>query len=74
MARFPKREADIRILVQNIIAGLTDNPDFPNPPFTPAQLQAFLDNVTALEDGQGKRMTFIVLPISCRGTHCPIRL
>jgi hypothetical protein len=52
MARFPKREADIRILVQNIIAGLTDNPDFPNPPFTPTQLQAFLDNVTALEDGQ----------------------
>lgn len=52
MARFPKREADIRTLVQNIIAGLTDNPNFPNPPFTPAQLQAFLDNVIALEDGQ----------------------
>ena len=52
MARFPKREADIRTLVQNIIAGLTDNPDFPNPPFTPTQLQAFLDNVIALEDGQ----------------------
>jgi hypothetical protein len=52
MARFPKREADIRTLVQNIIAGLTDNPDFPNPPFTPAQLQAFLDNVIALEDSQ----------------------
>lgn len=52
MARFPKREADIRALVQNIIAGLTDNPDFPNPPFTPAQLQAFLNNVIALEDAQ----------------------
>jgi hypothetical protein len=52
MARFPKREADIRTLVQNIIAGLTDNPDFPDPPFTPAQLQAFLNNVIALEDTQ----------------------
>jgi hypothetical protein len=52
MARFPKREADIRTLVQNIIAGLADNPDFPDPPFTPAQLQAFLDNVIVLEDAQ----------------------
>jgi hypothetical protein len=39
MARFPEREADIKVLAQNIISGLTDNPDFPNPPFTPAQLQ-----------------------------------
>jgi predicted nucleic acid-binding protein len=23
---------------------------------------------------QGKRMTFTALPISCRGTHCPIWL
>ena len=38
MAGFPTREADIRILVQKIIAGLTDNPDFPDPPFTPEQL------------------------------------
>ncbi len=52
MARFPRREADIRILVQNIIAGLTDNPDFPNPPVTPAQLQALLDDSIALEDAQ----------------------
>ena len=52
MARFPKREADIRTLVQKIIAGLEDNPDFPNPPFTPAQLQTLLDNSIALEDAQ----------------------
>ena len=52
MARFPKREADIRILVQNIITGLTDNPDFPDPPFTPEQLQALLDHSIALEDAQ----------------------
>lgn len=36
MARFPTREADIRALVQKIIAGLENNPDFPNPPFTSA--------------------------------------
>ncbi|WP_446008139.1 hypothetical protein [Candidatus Electrothrix sp.] len=52
MARFPRREADIRILVQNIIAGLTDNPDFPNPPVTPTQLQTLLDNSIALEETQ----------------------
>lgn len=52
MARFPTREADIRTLVQKIIAGLTDNPDFPNPPFTPAQLQTLLDNSITLEDEQ----------------------
>ena len=52
MAHFPRREADIRILVQKIIAGLTDNPDFPNPPFSPAQLQTLLDNSIALEDAQ----------------------
>jgi len=52
MARFPKREADIRILVQNIITGLTGNPDFPNPPFSAAQLQALLDNSITLEDAQ----------------------
>jgi fibronectin type 3 domain-containing protein len=52
MARFPRREADIRTLVQNIIAGLKDNPDFPNPPFSPEQLQTFLDDSIALEDTQ----------------------
>ena len=52
MARFPKREADIRILVQNIITGLTGNPDFPDPPVSPAQLQALLDSLTALGDAQ----------------------
>ncbi|WP_417910506.1 hypothetical protein [Candidatus Electronema sp. PJ] len=62
MARFPKREADIRTLVQNIIAGLTGNPDFPNPPFTPAQLQAFLDNVTALGWGGRAEPTPLQVP------------
>ena len=52
MARFPKREADIRTLVQKIIAGLKDNPDFPNPPVSPERLQALLDNSITLEDNQ----------------------
>lgn len=39
MARFPIREADIKALAQNIIHGLEGNPDFPDPPFTSAQLQ-----------------------------------
>jgi len=52
MARFPRREADIRILVQNIIAGLKDNPDFPNPPVSPDQLQDLLDDSIDLEDAQ----------------------
>lgn len=52
MARFPTREADIRTLVQKIIAGLEGNPDFPNPPVTPAQLQIFLDGSIALGDEQ----------------------
>ncbi len=52
MARFPEREADIKALAQNIISGLTNNPDFPNPPFTPAQLQTLLDNFISLGDTQ----------------------
>ena len=52
MARFPEREADIKALAQNIISGLTNNPDFPDPPVTPAQLQALLDNLISLGDTQ----------------------
>jgi hypothetical protein len=52
MARFPEREADIKALAQNIISGLIDNPDFPNPPFTPAQLQTLLDTYINLGDTQ----------------------
>jgi len=52
MARFPRREAEIRTLVQNIIAGLDGNPDFPNPPIAPAELQGLLDNSIALKEAQ----------------------
>ena len=52
MARFPIREAEIKALAQSIIAGLTNNPDFPNPPVTPAELQALLDTFNNLGDTQ----------------------
>ena len=43
--RFPNTKAKIIALAQKIIAGLRDNPNFPNPPFTPDQLQACLDKL-----------------------------
>lgn len=52
MARFPTREADIKALAQKMIAGLEGNPDFPNPPVSPAELQNLLNTVNAQEDAQ----------------------
>ena len=36
MPNFPKTEAEVISLAQSIINGMTDNPDFPSPPVTPA--------------------------------------
>lgn len=52
MATFPVREADIMALAQNIIAGMTDNPDFPAPPLTPAELRTRLDTFSGSSDAQ----------------------
>jgi hypothetical protein len=52
MARFPEREADIKALAQNIISGLLNNPDFPDPPVAPADLQALLDAFIGAGDDQ----------------------
>ena len=52
MARFPDREAEIKALAQSIITGLTGNPDFPDPPVSPAELQAELDSFISLCDTQ----------------------
>jgi len=53
MARFPDREAEIKELAQNILAGLTANAgDFPAPPVAPAGLQALLDSFITLCDEQ----------------------
>jgi len=51
MARFPDREADIKVLAQNIVTGLTENAAlYPAPPVTPAALQAVLDSFITLGD------------------------
>ena len=39
MAKFPIREAEIKVLAQNIVTGLTDNAAiYPAPPVTPVDL------------------------------------
>ena len=44
MARFPKSEAEIATLGQDLVKGLRANTDeFPNPPVPPDELQAILD-------------------------------
>ena len=48
--RFPKTEAKIIALAQKIIAGLRDNPNFPDPPTSPDQLQTSLDKVIDSSD------------------------
>ena len=54
--RFPNTEAKIIALAQKIIAGLRDNPNFPDPPASPDQLQASLDKVIASGDAQVKAL------------------
>lgn len=50
--RFPNTEPEIRALAQNIITGLTDNPNFPSPPVLPAALQNLLDTMIQLSNAQ----------------------
>ncbi len=51
MAKFPIREADIKVLAQNIVTGLTDNAaTYPAPPVTAVALQAVLDSFITLGD------------------------
>ena len=52
MAAFPVREADILALAQSIIAGMTDNPDYPSPPLSPTELRARLDAFSGSSDAQ----------------------
>ena len=56
MARFPKREPEIKSLAQNMVTGLTGNDAgpslFPNPPVTPVALAALLDSLIGLSDVQ----------------------
>jgi hypothetical protein len=51
MARFPERDAQIRTLGQEIIAGLIASAaDFPAPPVSAAQLQTLVDSFVSLSD------------------------
>ena len=50
---FPGREAKSKLLAQNILTGLAENAgDFPAPPVSPADLQAFLNSFITLCDEQ----------------------
>ena len=50
MARFPRREADVKALAQNLATGLAENPGtFPAPPVAPAQIETLLAAFTARE-------------------------
>ena len=51
MARFPRSEAEIVALAQNIVAGLTANAAiYPAPPVLPADMQALVDSFNTLCD------------------------
>ena len=50
--QFPKTESKIIALAQKMISGFTNNPNFPAPPVTPAQLQARLDTANSSSDAQ----------------------
>ncbi len=50
--RFPTTEAELRALAQNIITGLANNPNFPSPPVSPAELQSQLNEMIQNSDAQ----------------------
>jgi hypothetical protein len=67
MAIFPRNEADKLQLMRHIIAGLIANPTiFPNPPFTPAQLQAMHDNCVALSNACVAKRAAMLQAISAK--------
>lgn len=50
--QFPKTEAEIIALAQNMIAGLPENPNFPSPPISSSDLQNLLTAAIGLSDAQ----------------------
>ena len=53
MARFPRTEAEVKALAQNIVTGLAANPaEFATPPIASVDLQALLDSFITLCDDQ----------------------
>jgi hypothetical protein len=49
---FPIREAEIIALAYKIIAGMTENPDFPSPPVSPSELRNQLEVLISRSDAQ----------------------
>ncbi|CAK8722540.1 MAG: hypothetical protein CDV28_13924 [Candidatus Electronema aureum] len=49
---FPTSEAEIIALAEKMIAGLTDNPNFPSPPVSAAELRKMLDKFIALRNAE----------------------
>ncbi|MCI5121028.1 MAG: hypothetical protein D3908_07555 [Candidatus Electrothrix sp. AUS4] len=49
---FPTDEEEIIELAKNIIKGMTNNPDFPNPPIPMSELQKSLDRFIASREAE----------------------
>lgn len=52
MAKYPRTEAEIRILAQKVIIGITENPDFPSPPVSASDLNNLLTSLSDLSESQ----------------------
>lgn len=49
---FPTSEAEVIALAEKMIAGLTDNPNFPSPPVSAAELRKMLDKFIVLRNAE----------------------
>lgn len=49
---FPRRDADLIVLVQKLIVGMAENPDYPSPPLSTSDLRNMLDAFIAASDAQ----------------------
>lgn len=49
---FPTSEAELIALAEKMIAGLTDNQNFPSPPVSAAELRKMLDKFIALRNAE----------------------
>lgn len=57
---FPTSEVEIIALAEKIIAGMTDNPDFPSPPVSAAELRKMLDQFIAARDAEASAQAAVV--------------
>jgi hypothetical protein len=50
--RFPKTDAEIIALAEKIIAGMSENPNFPSPPISASELRNLLDTAKQSQNAQ----------------------